>query len=76
MKAPNLDALAARGVNFRRGYCNNSVCMPSRATMVTGLTPRGRGFQTTDNVGGHVSYVFGRYRQWLDREHPGVHALY
>jgi len=49
VKTPNIDALAARGVNFRRGYCNNSVCMPSRATMLTGLTPRQHGLLTNGN---------------------------
>jgi arylsulfatase A-like enzyme len=49
VKTPNLDALAARGVNFRRGYCNNPVCMPSRATMITGRTPRQHGLLTNGN---------------------------
>ena len=49
VKTPNIDALAARGVNFRRGYCNNSVCMPSRATMITGKTPRQHGLLTNGN---------------------------
>ena len=138
VKTPNIDALAARGVNFRRGYCNNPVCMPSRATMITGKTPRQHGlltngnslsrdvptvtqaladagyrthsagklhlqpsggffgdhlasaewnkawwrgerhrlpspyygYQTTDFVGGHVTYSFGEYRSWLLAHHP------
>jgi len=49
VKTPNVDALAARGVNFRRGYCNNPVCMPSRATMITGKTPRQHGLLTNGN---------------------------
>ncbi len=49
VKTPNIDALAAHGVNFRRGYCNNSVCMPSRATMITGKTPRQHGLLTNGN---------------------------
>jgi len=49
VKTPIIDALAARGVTFRRGYCNNSVCMPSRATMITGRTPRQHGLLTNGN---------------------------
>jgi choline-sulfatase len=33
---PNLDALAARGVRFANAYCNNTICVPSRASMATG----------------------------------------
>lgn len=50
VKTPNIDALAARGVNFNRAYCNNPVCMPSRATMITGKTPRQHGLLTNGNV--------------------------
>src|SRR5256885_200842 len=35
-RTPVVDGLAARGVNFRRAQPSNVVCMPSRATMVTG----------------------------------------
>lgn len=50
VKTPNIDALAARGVNFNRAYCNNPVCMPSRATMITGKTPRQHGLLTNGNI--------------------------
>lgn len=46
IQTPNLDALAADGVSFRRAYCNNPMCMPSRATILTGLTPRQHGLLT------------------------------
>ncbi len=34
---PYLDGLAAEAVRFSNAYCNNPVCAPSRASMMTGL---------------------------------------
>jgi choline-sulfatase len=36
---PVFDALAARGTLFSNAYCNAPVCVPSRASMATGLFP-------------------------------------
>jgi len=35
-RTPNLDALAARGAFFRNAFCQNPVCIPSRACIMTG----------------------------------------
>ena len=35
-RTPNIDRLAAEGINFRRAHNQNVVCMPARATIVTG----------------------------------------
>lgn len=43
VKTPYLDALAASGVVFGRCYSNQPLCMPARATLFTGLPPRGHG---------------------------------
>ncbi len=35
-RTPNLDRLAAEGVRFDNVFCTNSLCAPSRATLLTG----------------------------------------
>ena len=35
-KTPNLERLAAEGVTFGNNYSNNPLCVPSRASMMTG----------------------------------------
>jgi hypothetical protein len=36
LKTPNLDRVAAEGIRFRNAFVVNSLCAPSRATLVTG----------------------------------------
>jgi choline-sulfatase len=36
---PNIDKIVARGTTFANSYCNNPVCGPSRASMMTGRLP-------------------------------------
>ena len=43
---PTLDQLAQNGCLFNRAYCNNPLCMPSRATMFTGRYPSVHGVRT------------------------------
>jgi len=36
---PNLDKLASEGVLFERAYCQQAICSPSRASIMTGTRP-------------------------------------
>jgi len=39
IKTPNLDALAASGINFKNAYTPYPVCEPARASITTGMYP-------------------------------------
>lgn len=39
IQTPALDGLASEGVSFTSAYCQNPICVPSRASFVTGRMP-------------------------------------
>jgi len=51
---PHLDQLAAEAVIFDRAYCTQGICVPSRSSLMTGLSVRTMGFV---NNGGHTSVM-------------------
>lgn len=43
LQTRNIDALAAEGLKFNRIYCSEAICVPTRASLFTGLYPARHG---------------------------------
>jgi len=50
-KMPNVRRLANRGMEFRRAFVTNSLCCPSRATILTGMSSGHTGVWTNGDEG-------------------------
>ena len=46
LRTPNIDNIAARGLSFDRFYVSCPICMPNRATLMTGRLPSAHGVMT------------------------------
>jgi arylsulfatase A-like enzyme len=75
LKTPNLDRLAAQGVRFRNAFVVNSLCAPSRASLVTGQyghvngvtnnhTPHPEGNISVATLLRPAGYVSGYFGKW------------
>lgn len=78
VKTPALDGLARQGTAFRSAYCQNPICVPSRASFLTGKMPSEVG--VTGNDGGLVNNVptlatvfrkAGYVTNWMGKTHWG-----
>jgi arylsulfatase A-like enzyme len=62
VSTPHLDRFASEGIQFARAYANHPLCVPQRASMLTGLTS----FETEKKD------EHGEFRCWTDEElHAG-----
>lgn len=78
IQTPNLDRLAAGGVNFTRFYTAAFPCSPSRATLLTGRHPHSHGVWTNDTLLdpsvrtlGEISRDAGYDTAWIGKWHLG-----
>lgn len=61
IQTPNIDRIAHEGVLFRKAFVTNSICGPSRATILTGKYSHINGFKDNDN------YLFNGEQQTLPK---------
>jgi arylsulfatase A-like enzyme len=80
IQTPNIDRLAREGMRFDRAYVGNSICGPSRATILTGKHSHAHrywrnnaGFDTTQNTfpkliaeAGYQTAVIGKWHLDVD----------
>lgn len=53
VETPHLDWLAGQGTSFRRAYCTTPICVPARASLLSGLYPHRTGMPTNYEVRDH-----------------------
>ena len=51
-KTPNLDQLAAEGIQFDNAFVQNPLCNPSRASLLSGLRPASTNYIVTIRLSG------------------------
>lgn len=84
---PNIDRLAAEGVRFANCFCTNSICTPSRATIMTGQYSHRNGIttlagslpaerQTLARMMGEAGYETAMIGKWHLKDEPAAFAYY
>ena len=74
-KTPNLDALAKQGAAFRRAYCQNPVCIPSRACIYTGRYTHQHGVDYMESIIDDTPGLPDSETTFMERlQHAGYHT--
>ncbi len=55
VETPNLQRLAEEGVLFRKAFCGNPTCSPSRACLLTGMWAHSNGMLALSHRGGRLN---------------------
>ncbi len=79
LKTPNLDRLANEGVLFTNHFCTNPMCLPNRASMVTGLYPNAHGVRSNGiNLNENIPTIINllRKRGWHTTAIGKIHHQY
>lgn len=63
VQTPNLDSIAAQGTYFPNAVVTSSLCSPSRATILTGMTARNHGIVDNNNSTEKGLTFFPKYLQ-------------
>jgi arylsulfatase A-like enzyme len=63
LETPNIDRLARGGAHFKNAFVTSSLCSPSRATMLTGLSMRNHGIVDNNKASEDDFTYFSQYLQ-------------
>lgn len=76
VQTPNLDRLAQEGMLFTNVFCGNSICGPSRATILTGKHSHLNGMLNNDTIFNNAQQTFPKLLQqcgyetaWIGKWH-------
>lgn len=63
LKTPNIDRIAEEGMLLKNVFCNNAICSPSRASIITGQYSHRNGVMDLNGmIGADASYMMERFR--------------